>query len=308
VLVGFDTSDDAGVYRLNAEQAVITTADFITPPVDDPFLFGQVAAANALSDVYAMGGRPLTCINLAGFPADKLAPETLRGIIAGALSKITEAGAVMIGGHTTEDEEPKFGLAVTGVVHPDRIWRNAGAKAGDRLVLTKPIGSGVLFNANLKKWVSPEAMAACLEVITTLNKTAAEVMQRYEISGATDITGFGLAGHALEMARGSGVTLEIELAAVPLMGEAIEMYRKGMTTGVNRANRRLVGNHIRFENALPSWHQEIVMDPQTSGGLLAAVRTDQAEALLTDLHGHGVSAARLIGKVTPRSETFLVFT
>ena len=307
VLVGFETSDDAGVYRLNAEQAVVTTADFITPPVDDPFLFGQVAAANALSDVYAMGGRPLTCINLAGFPADKLGPEILKGIIAGALSKITEAGAAMIGGHTTEDAEPKFGLAVTGVVHPDRIWRNAGAKVGDRLVLTKPIGSGVLFNANLKNWVSPAAMTACLEVITTLNKTAAEVMQRYEISGATDITGFGLAGHGLEMARGSGVTLDIELAAVPVMAEAIEMYRKGMTTGVNRAIRRLVGKHIRFESTLPAWHQEIVMDPQTSGGLLAAVRADQAEALLSDLHGHGVSAARMIGKVVPRSDPYLRF-
>ncbi len=307
VLVGFETSDDAGVYRLNADQALITTADFITPPVDDPFLFGQVAAANALSDVYAMGGRPLTCINLAGFPADKLAPDTLKNIIAGALSKITEAGAVMIGGHTTEDQEPKFGLAVTGVVHPDRIWRNSGAKAGDRLVLTKPIGSGVLFNANLKKWVSSEAMAACLEVITALNKTAAEVLQGYEISGATDITGFGLAGHCLEMARGSGVTLEIELAAVPVMAEALEMYRRGMTTGANRANRQLAGGHIRFDNVLPDWQQEIVMDPQTSGGLLAAVRADQAAALLADLHRHGVDAARLIGWVKPRSATYLVF-
>ena len=307
VLVGFETSDDAGVYRLNPEQALITTADFITPPVDDPYLFGQVAAANALSDIYAMGGRPLTCINLAGFPADKLPPDTLKKIIAGALSKITEAGAVMIGGHTTEDQEPKFGLAVTGLVHPDRIWRNSTARAGDRLVLTKPIGSGVLFNANLKRWVSPEAMAACLAAITALNKTAAEVLQRFEVSAATDVTGFGLAGHGLEMARGSGVSLEIGLGALPVMAEALDMYRKGVTTGANRANRQLAGEHLRFESPAPEWQREIVMDPQTSGGLLAAVRADQAEAVLAELHRRGVKGARLIGWVKPRADAYLVF-
>ncbi|MDP4858414.1 MAG: selenide, water dikinase SelD, partial [Desulfobacterales bacterium] len=207
LLVGYETSDDAGVYRLTDDMAIITTADFITPPVNDPYVFGQIAAANALSDVYAMGGRPITCLNLAGFPSKKLGLDVLNQIVAGGLSKITEAGAVLAGGHTTEDEEPKYGLAVTGIVHPLRFWSNAGARPGDALVLTKPLGSGVLFNANLKGWVSTEALTECLTVITQLNRTAAEIMQGFEIHAATDITGFGLSGHAFEMARGSQVQL-----------------------------------------------------------------------------------------------------
>jgi selenide,water dikinase len=223
------------------------------------------------------------------------------------MNKITEAGAVLIGGHSTEDEEPKFGLAVTGVVHPDRIWTNAGAQAGDRLILTKPIGSGVLFNANLKKWVSDSAMQECLDVITTLNRTAAEVMAPFEIHAATDITGFGLAGHGLEMARGSNVTLEIAMSSVPLLPEAVEMYRKGMTTGVNRSNRQLVEVHVKFQAGISPQMQEMVVDPQTSGGLLVSVRGDQAEDLLRKLHQNGVSAARIIGRVRPREKRYLIF-
>lgn len=307
MLVGFDTSDDAGVYRINNEQAIVNTADFITPPVDDPHRFGQVAAANALSDIYAMGARPLTCLSLVGFPSKKLGPDILQGIIAGAMTKITEAGAVLIGGHTTEDEEPKFGLAVTGMVHPDRIWRNSGAQPGDRLILTKPIGSGVLFNANLKNWVSKEALQNCLNVITTLNRTAAEVMAGYEIHGATDVTGFGLAGHGLEMAKGAGVTLEIEVAAVPVMDEALAVYERGMSTGMNNANRRQVEKDLRFTGDFSGSQKELMVDPQTSGGLLVSVREDHAEDLLMDLHRQGVSAARLIGKVKPKGEKHLVF-
>jgi len=198
--VGFDTSDDAGIYRLNDEIAIITTADFITPPVNDPYQFGQIAAANAISDVYAMGGKPITCINLAAFPSKKLGPEILQGIVAGALSKITESGAVLAGGHTIEDDEPKFGLAVTGIVHPKKYWSNAGAKPGDVLILTKPIGSGVLFNANLKGWVSEGALNECISTISTLNKTAAEIFSNFEIHAVKDITGFGLAGHGFERA------------------------------------------------------------------------------------------------------------
>ncbi len=305
--MGFDTSDDAGVYRISDAQAIVNTADFITPPVDDPHLFGQVAAANALSDIYAMGARPLTCLSLVGFPSKKLGPDILQGIIVGAMTKITEAGAVLIGGHTTEDEEPKFGLAVTGMVHPDRIWRNSGARPGDRLILTKPIGSGVLFNANLKNWVSAEALQNCLKVITTLNKIAAEVMVGYEIHGATDVTGFGLAGHGLEMAKGAEVTLEIELAAVPVMDEALAVYERGMSTGMNRANHQMVEKDLRFAGDFSAPQRELVVDPQTSGGLLASVREDQAEDLLADLHRQGVSAARLIGVVKPKGEKHLVF-
>ena len=174
LLVGYETSDDAGVYRLDDNTALVVTADFITPPVDDPFVFGQIGAANSLSDVYAMGGRPLTCLNLVGFPSAQLGPEVLEGIVEGALTKITEAGAVLAGGHTTDDEEPKFGLAVTGIVHPDRIWRNTGCRPGDVLILTKPVGSGVLFNANLKGWVSEGAMGECIAVLRALNRAAAD--------------------------------------------------------------------------------------------------------------------------------------
>ena len=297
LLVGYETQDDAGVYRLTDELAIITTADFITPPVDDPFVFGQIAAANALSDVYAMGGRPVTCLNLVGFPVDKLAPEILHQIVAGALDKITEAGAVLAGGHSTEDEEPKFGLSVTGVVHPEKIWKNSGAKPGDVLILTKPIGSGVIFNANLNDMVSPEALTACIQTISTLNKTAAKVLSNFNVHASTDVTGFGLAGHAFEMAKGSGVTVEITLAKVPVMAEALEMYEKGVSTGVNGYNRQSVEKYFRFDVDLPIWHQEIVFDPQTSGGLLVAVPESQGEEIIQQLHKAGVRAAVIVGKV-----------
>ena len=307
--MGYETSDDAGVYRLTDDVAIITTADFITPPVNDPYVFGQIAAANALGDVYAMGGRPITCLNLAGFPSKKLGLDVLNRIVAGGLSKITEAGAVLAGGHTTEDEEPKYGLAVTGIVHPLRFWSNAGARPGDALVLTKPLGSGVLFNANLKGWVSAEALTECLTVITQLNRTAAEIMQGFEIHAATDITGFGLSGHAFEMARGSQVQLRLSIGALPIMREALEMYERGMSTGVNQHNRRLVENHIRFENELPAWHREIVYDPQTSGGLMVAVSEQQGWELVTTLLQAGVAPAAVIGRVDRlEDDTYLVFT
>ena len=289
-------------------MALVTTADFITPPVDDPYLFGQIAAANSISDIYAMGGKPLTCLNLVGFPADKLDPEILHGIVEGALSKITESGAVLAGGHTTDDEEPKFGLSVTGIVHPEKYWRNVGAEPGDVLILTKPIGSGVIFNANLKNWVSDQALDECIEAITTLNKGAAAVMSDFDIHAVTDITGFGLGGHALEMAEGSDVTLEIRVDDVPIMREALEMYEKGMRTGVNAANRALIEDSTRFEKSLPAWHEELFVDPQTSGGLLMSVPAAQSEPLLTSLHNGGVTEAQIIGDVTPFAEpNHLVF-
>jgi len=308
IIVGFDTSDDAGVYRLNDQEALVVTADFITPPVDDPYLFGQIAAANAISDIYAMGGRPVTCLSLVGFPAEKLGSDVLLGIITGAMSKITEAGAVLLGGHTTEDEEPKFGLSVTGLVHPERIWRNSGARPGDRLILTKPIGSGVLFNANLKNRVSPRAMERCIRVLTALNRKAAEIMSDFNVHGATDVTGFGLAGHGLEMARGSKVTLEIEFGQIPLMDEALDAYRGGVTTGMNADNRRLAEKWVRFSGRLRRWEEEIIFDPQTSGGLLVTVTASEAEALIERLHQAGVADAEIIGRVVDPGDAFIVFT
>ena len=305
--MGFETSDDAGIYRLSDDVALVLTADFITPPVDDPYLFGQIGAANSLSDIYAMGGKPVTCLNLIGFPSDQLGPEILHGIVEGALSKITEAGAVLAGGHTTDDEEPKFGLSVTGTVHPEKYWRNAGAQEGDALILTKPIGSGVLFNANLKNWVSDDAMKACVDTITKLNRTAAEIASRFDIHAATDITGFGLAGHALEMAKGSEISLHIHTSEVPVMSEALEMYKKGMTTGVNSANKQLIEESTRFDADLPDWHREIFVDPQTSGGLLLALSADQAPNLLAACHDGGISEARIVAKAEPLDSAHLVF-
>ncbi len=308
LLVGFETNDDASVYLLNDEVALINTADFITPPVDDPYIFGQIAAANSISDVYAMGGKPITCLNLAGFPSNKLEPEVLHGIVSGALNKINESGAVLSGGHTTDDEEPKFGLSVTGIVHPKKIWRNIGAVPGDALILTKPIGSGVIFNANLKQKVSADALQECIKIITTLNKDAAEIMSGFDIHAATDITGFGLAGHGLEMAKGSNVTLNINMDKVPFMRESLEMYKKGVTTGVNRSNRALVENYMEFRKTVPTWHEEIFLDPQTSGGLLVSLPEKQGIDLLSKLHSGGVDSAAMIGNVTlMQNSHYLVF-
>ena len=297
LLVGFETSDDAGVYRLNDELALVTTADFITPPVDDPFTFGQIAAANALSDVYAMGARPVTCLNLAAFPSGKLPMEILHQVVAGALSKITEAGAVLAGGHTIDDDEPKFGLAVNGLVHPQRYWSNRTARSGHVLVITKPIGSGVLFNANIKGYVSAAALEACIDHLVSLNRKACEVLQAFDVSAATDVTGFGLAGHAFEMARGAGVTLTLALDQIPIMAEALDMYRRGVTTGVNAHNKRMVADAIRFEGDWPVWRREIIYDPQTSGGLLVAVNPDQIGDVLGALHAAGIATAASIGTV-----------
>jgi len=306
--VGFDTSDDAAIYKINEDIAIVTTADFITPPVDDPYRFGQVAAANAISDVYAMGGRPVTCLNLVAFPLKKLGPEVLREIVAGAASKISEAGAVLAGGHSVEDDEPKFGLAVTGLVHPEKYWTNVGAEPGDVLVLTKPIGSGVLFNANLKGWVPAEAMEACVETISTLNNTASDVLRAYHPRAVTDVTGFGLAGHAFEMAKGTDVQMNIDVEALPIMNESLNMYKRGMSTGSNDFNRRLVSDHTAFHGGLPRWHEEILFDPQTSGGLLAALPESEAQDVIDAMHDAGVTAAARIGQVAPLTDSrHLVF-
>jgi len=302
-----ETADDAGVYKISDEIALVVTADFITPPVDDPYQFGQIAAANALSDVYAMGGKPLVCLNLLGFPSDSLGPEVLQKITEGALSKILEAGATLAGGHSTEDEEPKFGLSVTGLVHPDKIWRNSGAKVGDKLILTKPVGSGVIINACRKNLVPPAYLKACLEHITRLNKVPAEVLQNYEVHACTDITGFGLAGHGYEAAHGAGVTFRIHMDRLPIMEGTLDMYRKGVSTGVNKANRELVEGHYRFEVDLPDWHKEIVFDPQTAGPLFAAVPADQAEAAVAALKAAGISDAVILGEVVEEEENAIVF-
>jgi len=297
LLVGFGTRDDAAVYRVSERRALVLTADIITPPVDDPRMFGRIAAANALSDVYAMGGEPRVCLNLVCFPTRKLGPEVLDGIVAGALETITEAGAVLAGGHSVEDEEPKFGLAVVGFVDPEAVWTNAGARPGDALVLTKPIGSGVLFNANLRGKVSPAAFAECLAGVTTLNRAAAEVLRGFEVHAVTDVTGFGLAGHALQMAEASDVAFHFEPDALPLYAEAVAMYERGVSTGANAGNRERIEPHVRWGRELPAPRREIWLDPQTSGGLLAALPAAEADAAVAALVAAGATAAARIGSV-----------
>jgi selenide, water dikinase len=307
LLVGMESSDDAGVYRIAPDLALVQTADFITPPVDDPHLFGQVAAANALSDVYAMGGKPLTAMNLVGFPLKELGVEVLKGIVAGAFTKIRESGAVLVGGHSTENDEPQFGLSVTGMVHPEKVWRNSTARAGDKLVLAKPIGSGVLFNANRKGWLSAADLDACLAWVTQLNRVPAEVAAKYGPHACTDITGFGLAGHTYNMARHAGVTFRIELERVPVMSGSLDMYRRGVMTRANAENRKLVEGHVRFEREWSAEQRELVFDPQTSGPLLFSIAPEQADKLVADLRAAGLSVATEIGTVTPHDGACLVF-
>jgi selenide,water dikinase len=285
------------VYRLAPDLAVISTVDYITPPVDDPWWFGQIAAANSLSDVYAMGGKPLTALNLVMFPAKKLDMSYLREILRGGNDKVVEAGASLAGGHSVDDLEPKYGLAVTGVVHPDRILKNCGARDGDALVLTKPLGTGVLFNAVRSKKLPYAELEKVLPLIATLNRTALEVAAAHDIHACTDITGFGIVGHGLEMARGSGMMITLTFRALPFYPNALRMYRKGETTGSNKPNRKLAEGSLEIATTITREEEELLFDPQTSGGLLLSVPADQADRLVSELQKKGVVHAVRIGEV-----------
>ncbi len=298
LLVGLETSDDAAVYRLDANTAFISTADFITPPVDDPWWFGQIAAANALSDVYAMGGRPLTALNLVMFPSKKLDLGLLKEMLRGGNEKVIEAGASLAGGHSVDDLEPKYGLAVTGIVHPEKILSNTGARDGDALVLSKPLGTGVLFNANRSGKLPYARMEKILPTIAALNNKALEAALGFDVHACTDVTGFGLVGHGLEMARGSGVDLNITYDNLPIYEDAPDMYRRGETTGSNKANANLANGALEFERSLEPYKEEILFDPQTSGGLLLSVPEAQAPALVNALKEAGVEHAAMIARVT----------
>ena len=276
---------------------MISTVDFITPPVDDPHWFGQIAAANSLSDVYAMGGRPVLALNLVMFPSKALDMGLLKEILRGGNDKVVEAGACMAGGHSVDDNEPKYGLAVTGLVHPDRIWTNAGARPGDALVLTKPLGTGVLFNANRSGKLPYRELEAVLPVIAALNAKAREAALRFAVHACTDITGFGILGHSVEMARGGRVRLELDYRSLPLHPNAVEMYRKGETTGSNPANRKAVEGFWDVKLKLASAEEELLFDPQTSGGLLLCLPESQADELVRALKASGVEAAARVGRV-----------
>ncbi|MDF2501704.1 MAG: Selenide, water dikinase [Anaerosporomusa subterranea] len=298
LLVGIETSDDAGVYLLDEKTALIQTLDFFTPIVDDPYTFGQIAAANSLSDVYAMGGRPLTAMNIVAFPVSLLNEGILPAILEGGQDKVKEAGAVIVGGHTIDDLEPKYGLSVTGVVHPAKILKNAGAKPGDAIILTKPLGTGILATASRAEMFN-EGWQAAINSMTTLNRAAAEALEPFAVSACTDVTGFGLLGHLSEMAAGSGVSILVEHTAVPFLPEAAEAAAMGLVPGGAYANREYFSTKgIRIAAHVPEQVADLLWDPQTSGGLLISLPARQANALLTVLHAGGVSIAACIGQVT----------
>jgi selenide,water dikinase len=297
LLVGFETSDDAAVYRLSSDTALISTVDYITPPVDDPYWFGQIAAANSLSDIYAMGGKPLVALNLVMFPAKKLDMGLLKEILRGGHDKVVEAGASMAGGHSVDDNEPKYGLAVTGVINPERLLTNTGVKEGDALILTKPLGSGVLFNANRSKKLPWRELEQILPIMATLNNKSLEIALKFHVHACTDVTGFAIMGHTLEMAKASGVEINLSYSELPFYPNALEMYQKGETTGSNAANRKLAEGFFNIDKDLTREQEQLLFDPQTSGGLLLSVPSSQADDLMRELKAAGVDAASRVGEV-----------
>ena len=297
VLVGLDTSDDAGVYQLNEEIALVQTVDFFTPIVDDPFTFGQIAVANALSDVYAMGGTPLTGMNLVAFPIKTLSPSILKEILLGGLSKMKEAGVALVGGHSIEDPEIKYGLAVTGVIHPKKILTNAKAKIGDRLVLTKPLGTGIIATALKGGMASEEAVRKIVESMVTLNRTASEWMKKFGAHACTDITGFGFIGHALEMATASQVGMVIQLKAVPIFPEAMDYAKLGLVPGGAYSNRQFFSCPVEVHSDVSDLLVDILYDPQTSGGLLISLPPSEADRLVEILKKEGDTSSSIVGEV-----------
>jgi selenide, water dikinase len=308
VLVGTDTHDDAGVYQLTDDLAIVQTIDFFPPVVDDPYVYGQIAAANALSDIYAMGAEPKTVLNLAGFPDnDRLADmDWLNRIHEGAAERCQAAGAVILGGHTVRDQEIKFGMAVTGVVHPKKVLTNAGAKAGDKLVLTKALGTGFVTTANKKGVCPPDILKAACDSMVQLNDIGRDAA--FAVGGVhamTDITGFGLCGHGYEMADGSGVTLVINVNALPLLPgvERLTAYR----TRASKTNREYVEKFTRLEGAIDPVRAEFLWDAQTSGGLLISVQADRADALVEEARKRGATRTTIVGDVVPKRDVALVF-
>ena len=293
-------AEDAGVYRLRDDLAIIQTVDFFTPIVDDPYTFGRIAVTNALSDIYAMGGRPLTAMNIVCFPIRTMDVKILREILRGGLDQMREAGVLLIGGHSVEDNEPKYGLSVTGVIHPDRILFNNGAKAGDHLILTKPLGTGIVSTA-LKGGLADAALVArSVACMTTLNRKAAELMaETAEIHACTDITGFGFLGHALEMAEGSGIGMRIRAAEVPYFPGIRPFVEEGLVPGGLIRNRKFREKQLDVGPGCPEWLIDILFDPQTAGGLLISLPPDAAEELLRKMHAAGIEEAAIVGEVIP---------
>ncbi len=305
VLVGFDHADDAGVYQIAPDQALVQTVDFFTPVVDDPYIFGQIAATNALSDVYAMGGRPLTSLALVCFP-DKADLEILERILAGGLSKMIEAECTVIGGHSIRDEETKFGYAVTGLVHPKKVLANSGARPGDALVFTKALGTGVISTAIKKGKAEPAWIDAAVQSMTTLNKQAAEVIQQGEflIHAMTDVTGFGLIGHAREMALASDVSFRLHAGSIPVLPGALECVRAGYIPGGLNNNRDFAECMVDYDPGVPNDLRALLFDPQTAGGLLISAASQDSAQLTRSLNSAGISAVE-IGEVLARTKPLI---
>lgn len=294
--------DDAGVYRLRDDLALIQTVDFFTPIVDDPFIFGQVAVANALSDVYAMGGRPLLAMNIICFPINKMDISILQEILLGGMEKIQEAGVLLVGGHSIEDNEIKYGLSVTGIVHPEKVWTKKGLKEGDRLILTKPLGTGIINTAVKGEMADKELEAKSIKAMVTLNKRAAEIMAEAEVHACTDITGFGLLGHLCEMVEENEIGMVVYSSSIPFFPEVKGLVEMGLVPAGLHRNREFRLSMLEISPNVPDWLIDIFFDPQTSGGLLFSLPSGQAEEFLRRLHLGGVEEAAIIGEVTEEPE------
>ena len=296
-MVGAETGDDAAVYRINDETALIVTVDFFPPITDDPYEYGAIAAANSLSDVYAMGGKPLIALNVVGFPAS-LDKEILGRTLQGGYAKAAEAECLIVGGHTVDDPEPKYGLSVIGIVEPGKQVSNAGAKPGDVLVLSKPIGTGIITTAGKQGVVDPDVMAGAVQNMAALNRPAAQAMQKVGVNSATDITGFGLLGHLKSMVKGSGVSAEVNLSAVPVLAGTRELLERGVAPGGTHRNVSSVNDVVRWDAALTDNDRMLLCDAQTSGGLLMSVPADRADALINALSDEGAPCASVVGRIT----------
>lgn len=305
LLVGSDHFDDAGVYKLDETTALVMTLDFFPPLVDDPYTFGRIAATNSLSDVYAMGGRPISALNIVGFPDKDLPIDILGEILRGGAERVTAAGAVIAGGHSVRDSEIKYGLSVTGIVDPNRIHTNGGAKVGDKIVLTKPIGSGILTSAAKAGKISEDDLAQAIDVMTDLNAGACEAMLTIGVNAVTDITGFGLIGHSHELADASGVTVELEAAAVPLLNHTLELARKKILTRAYKSNLEYLGDRFAVKDVEDTL-VHVLADAQTSGGLLISVAEDKADALVNELKQRNTRATAIIATVLPQSSQTIV--
>ncbi|AFS78975.1 selenide water dikinase SelD [Gottschalkia acidurici 9a] len=304
LLVGIETSDDAAVYKINEDTALIQTVDFFTPVVDDPYTFGQIAATNSLSDVYAMGGEPKLAMNIICFP-NCLPPEIMAEILKGGYDKVTEAGAIIIGGHTVEDDEPKYGLCASGFIHPKDVLTNSNAKVGDVLVLTKPIGIGIV-NTVIKAQMADEEMYnEAVKVMTTLNKFAKDAMVKSQANSCTDITGFGLLGHSLEMAEGSNVTIKLFSDKIPVINGAEEFAKMGLVPAGAYANKNFIGNKVTFSDNVKEEMKDMLYDPQTSGGLLISIKKDNLNTLLKNLEGNATEYS-VVGEVLEKQEHFII--